>query len=61
MSSQERVMSKRTIKNDIPGQKRFSFALQKEHKEYILSKQVLRSGTVIGALNKRNQICPIKS
>jgi four helix bundle protein len=45
--------------NDPLSQQSFSFALriiklckylQSEHKEYILSKQVLRSGTAIGAL-----------
>jgi len=45
--------------NDPLSQQSFSFALrivklckylQSEHKEYILSKQILRSGTAIGAL-----------
>jgi len=29
--------------------------LQKKHKEYILSKQIVRSGTAIGALIKETQ------
>ena len=45
--------------NDILSEKSFSFSLriiklfkymQNNHKEYILSKQILRSGTAIGAL-----------
>lgn len=52
-------MSNEQPKNDPLSDKSFSFALrviklsqymQTEHKEYVLSKQVLRSGTAIGAL-----------
>lgn len=49
------------MKENILKTKSFSFAiriiklyefLKKEHKEYVLSKQILRSGTAIGALNR---------
>jgi len=53
-------MSNEQLKSDDPlSEKSFSFSLriiklfkymQNEHKEYILSKQILRSGTAIGAL-----------
>lgn len=52
-------MSNEQPKNDPLSEKSFSFALriiklykymQSEHKEFILSKQVLRSGTAVGAL-----------
>ena len=33
----------------------FSFSLQEEKKEFILSKQLLRSGTAIGALSEEAQ------
>ncbi len=52
------------MKKDLLRNKSFSFALrivklsqylQKNHKEYILSKQILRSGTSIGALIREAQ------
>lgn len=52
------------MKKDLLRDKSFSFALrivklsqylQKNHKEYILSKQILRSGTSIGALIREAQ------
>ncbi|GLR17533.1 hypothetical protein GCM10007940_21480 [Portibacter lacus] len=48
-----------TMKNSIVGQKAYSFALEiilvyknltTTHKEFVLSKQLLRSGTAVGAL-----------
>ncbi|MFY0607992.1 MAG: four helix bundle protein [Cyclobacteriaceae bacterium] len=33
----------------------FSFQLQEDYKEYVLSKQLLRSGTAIGALSEEAQ------
>jgi four helix bundle protein len=53
------VRNEESKHNDPLSQQSFSFALriiklckylQSEHKEYILSKQILRSGTAIGAL-----------
>ncbi len=52
-------MSNEKPKNDALSEKSFDFSLRiirlfkymkNEHKEYILSKQILRSGTAIGAL-----------
>ena len=56
--------------NSILREKSFHFALriiklsqylQQEHKEYILSKQILRSGTAIGALVKEAQYAQSKA
>jgi len=59
MTSALGVRNEEPRHNDPLSQQSFSFALriiklckylQSEHKEYILSKQILRSGTAIGAL-----------
>jgi len=56
--------------NSILREKSFHFALriiklsqylQQEHKEYILSKQILRSGTAIGALVREAQYAQSKA
>jgi len=56
--------------NSILREKSFQFALriiklskylQKDHKEYILSKQILRSGTSIGALVREAQYAQSKA
>jgi len=58
------------MKKDLLRNKSFSFALrivklskylQEEHKEYILSKQILRSGTAIGALIREAQYAQSKA
>lgn len=58
------------MKKDLLRNKSFSFALrivklskylQEEHKEYILSKQILRSGTSIGALVREAQYAQSKA
>ncbi|SFV59843.1 ATPase involved in DNA repair [hydrothermal vent metagenome] len=58
------------MKKDLLREKSFAFALriiklsqylQKEHKEYILSKQVIRSGTSIGALIREAQYAQSKA
>lgn len=58
------------MENSILREKSFNFALrsiklskylQSEHKEYILSKQVLRSGTSIGALVREAQYAQSKA
>jgi len=58
------------MKKDLLRKKSFSFALrivklskylQKEQREYILSKQVLRSGTSIGALIREAQYAQSKA
>ena len=58
------------MKKDLLREKSFSFALcivklskylQEQHKEYILSKQVLRSGTAIGALIREAQYAQSKA
>ncbi|MBD3792468.1 MAG: four helix bundle protein [Campylobacterales bacterium] len=58
------------MKKDLLRNKSFSFALrivklskylQEEHKEYILSKQIFRSGTAIGALIREAQYAQSKA
>ena len=58
------------MKKDLLREKSFSFALcivklskylQEQHKEYILSKQVLRSGTAVGALIREAQYAQSKA
>jgi len=58
------------MENSVLREKSFNFALrsiklskylQKEHKEYVLSKQVLRSGTSIGALVREAQYAQSKA
>ena len=58
------------MKKDLLRNKSFSFALrivklskylQEEHREYILSKQILRSGTSIGALVREAQYAQSKA
>jgi four helix bundle protein len=58
------------MKKDLLRNKSFSFALrivklskylQEEHKEYILSKQILHSGTAIGALIREAQYAQSKA
>ncbi len=55
---------------DALGSKSFEFALriirlsrylQKEHREYVLSKQILKSGTAIGALVRESKYAQSKS
>ena len=59
MSNEKPIENYTAEKNDALSQQSFDFSLriiklfkymQKEHREYILSKQILRSGTAIGAL-----------
>ena len=58
------------MKNNILKEKSYSFAIQivkacesliKERKEYILSKQLLRSGTAIGALIREAEFAQSKA
>jgi four helix bundle protein len=58
------------MKKDLLREKSFSFALrivklsrylQKDHQEYILSKQILRSGTAFGALIREAQYAQSKA
>ncbi|QOR62146.1 four helix bundle protein [Sulfurovum sp. ST-21] len=58
------------MKKDLLREKSFAFALriiklsqylQTEHKEYILSKQIIRSGTSIGALIREAQYAQSKA
>ena len=58
------------MKKDLLRERSFAFALriiklsqylQKEHKEYILSKQIIRSGTSIGALIREAQYAQSKA
>jgi len=58
------------VENSILRNKSFQFALriiklsqyiQREHQEYILSKQILRSGTAIGALIREAQYAQSKA
>jgi len=59
MRNEERERDSLSAKSDPLSEQSFDFSLriiklfkymQREHKEYILSKQILRSGTAIGAL-----------
>ena len=58
------------MKKDLLREKSFAFALriiklsqylQKDHKEYVLSKQIIRSGTSIGALIREAQYAQSKA
>ncbi len=58
------------MKQNIVAEKSITFALRivkaykflcNEKKEYVLSKQLLRSGTAIGALIRESETCRIKS
>ena len=58
------------MKKDLLREKSFAFALriiklsqylQKDHKEYVLSKQIIRSGTSIGALVREAQYAQSKA
>ena len=63
-------MRDRDNNNDILSTKSFSFSLriiklhqymQKEHKEFVLSRQVLRSGTAIGAMIRESKYAQSKA
>jgi four helix bundle protein len=58
------------MKNDILNNKTYSFSLRiiklykylkKEHNEFILSKQIIRSGTAIGALVRESKFAQSKA